>query len=125
MINRTLGTALEPGRVYLSTQAHRHIATDHAGDYRLVMDTIEVAIREPTYLGQAPRQASNFELIKRVAVQEEDESGKVLRRYHVLIAVSLEPDDRGDYRVASGYCVKEQTIERRRAAGRLFPPQKG
>lgn len=52
IINRTLGTALEPGRVYLSTQAHRHIATDHAGDYRLVMDTIEVAIREPTYLGQ-------------------------------------------------------------------------
>jgi hypothetical protein len=115
---------LRPGQVYLSARAHEHIASDHASDYRLVIDTLAAAITEPTYLGQAPHHASNFEAIKRVAVTEEDEGGKILRRYYVLVAIRFEPDLRGDYRIVSAYSIKEEEANARRAAGRLLPPKK-
>ncbi len=99
MINRTLELELAPGRVYLSARAHRHIAIDHAPDYRIVMDAIEATILSPTFVGQAPRHAANFEMIKRLAVIEEDEAGRTLKRYFVLVAIRLEPDENGCYRI--------------------------
>jgi|tagenome__1003787_1003787.scaffolds.fasta_scaffold20467564_2 hypothetical protein len=124
LVSRTLGMDLAPGRVYLSAAAHRHIAKEHPADYRMVISTLEAAIAQPTYLGQAPHQPDNFECIKRVTITEQDESGRVLHRYYVLIAICFEPDDHGDYRVVSGYAVKEIEVETRRQAGRLFPPKR-
>jgi len=85
IINCTLGLELEPGEVYLSGKAHRHIANDHVADYRLVMDAIELAISEPTYVGQAPHHPRNIEVIKRVTVAEE---GGVRRCYVLSLSVS-------------------------------------
>lgn len=123
VINRTLSMELHAGRVYLSASAHRHIAQDHASDYRVVMDSLEATIAEPTYLGQAPHQENNFEAIKRITVIEQDESGRVLRRFYVLVAICFEPDERGDYRVVSGCTLKQEQVDSRRRSGRLWPPR--
>ena len=52
LINRTLGTELEPGRVRLSARAHRHIAEDHPDDYQTCMAALPGAVAAPTYIGQ-------------------------------------------------------------------------
>ncbi len=92
LINRTLGTELGPGRVRLSGRAHRHIAEDHPNDYATCMKALPSVIAAPTYIGQAPHHARNIELVKRV---------RGIAGWMVLVAVGLEPDRRGDYRVRS------------------------
>lgn len=124
IVNRTLSLELGAGRVYLSARAHRHIAEDHPADYRLVIENLEIAVLEPTFLGQAPHHTRNFEAVKRIAVTEADENGRVLRRRYVLIAVSLVPDRHGDYRIVSGYTLKEEEVQTRRNNGRLLIPKK-
>jgi len=38
---------------------------------------------------------------------------------HALVAIALEPDSRGDYRVRSCYLVEQAKVEARRQHGRL------
>ena len=40
----------------------------------------------------------------------------------VLVAVGLEMDDAGNYRVRSCYLVTEEQVDQRRRNGRLRPP---
>ncbi len=115
LINRTLGTEIEPGRVRLSGRAHRHIAEDHPGDYATCMKALPSAIAAPTYIGQAPHHARNIELVKRV---------RGIEGWMVLVAVGLEADRRGDYRVRSAYLIREATVEGRRLRGRLAVPRR-
>lgn len=115
LINRTLGTELDPGRVRLSARAHRHLAEDHPDDYRTCMAALPGAIAAPTYIGQAPRHSRNIELVKRV---------RGLQGWMVLVAVGLEPDRRGDYRVRSSYLVRESAVEGRRLRRHLFTPKR-
>ena len=115
LINRTLGTELDPGRVRLSARAHRHIAEDHPNDYQTCMAALPGAVAAPTYIGQAPHHARNIELVKRV---------RGVEGWMVLVAVGLEPDRRGDYRVRSSYLVRESTVEGRRLRGRLLTPKR-
>ena len=115
LINRTLGTELEPGRVRLSARARLHIAEDHPNDYQTCMAALPGAVAAPTYIGQAPHHARNIELVKRV---------RGVEGWMVLVAVGLEPDRRGDYRVRSSYLVRESTVEGRRLRGRLLTPKR-
>ncbi len=115
LINRTLGTELDPGRVRLSGRAHRHIAEDHPNDYATCMKALPSAIAAPTYIGQAPHHAGNIELVKRV---------RGVQGWMVLVAVGLEPDRRGDYRVRSAYLIREATVEGRRLRRHLFAPKR-
>jgi CO/xanthine dehydrogenase FAD-binding subunit len=112
-IDATLGTELEPGQVYLSARAHEHIAKDHPADYAVVMRHLPAVVARPTFVGQAPLHARNMELIGRVRVAG--------RRGHVLVAVGLEPDEGGRYRVRSAYVVEEAKVEVRRQKGYLRP----
>ncbi len=112
-INAVLGTELEPGHVRLSEQAHRHIAEDHPGDYAMCFPALAAAIAEPSFIGQAPRRTGNFEMLRRINHPE----GKV-----VLVAVGLDMDGAGDYRVRSRYLVTGEQVDRRRRDGRLRPP---
>src|SRR5690348_3977020 len=66
LINAVLGTELEPGRVLLSAQAHKHMAEDHPTDYPACIAALSTAIAEPTFIGQAPGISRNFELIRRL-----------------------------------------------------------
>lgn len=115
LINRTLKTDLEPGELYLSRQAHWHIAKDHPEDYAMCMSALRRVGQSPGLIGQAPKHADNFELVIRFrSSQQEGE--------YVLIAVGLERDRDGLYRVKTAYRVPERTITTRRAAGRLCLP---
>ncbi len=49
LINRTLGTELDPGRVRLSARAHRHIAEDRPDDYPTCIGALPGVIAAPTY----------------------------------------------------------------------------
>jgi len=113
LVNAALGTELEPGRVRLSTLAHKHMAEDHPDDYATCIATLPLAVADPTFIGQAPRKTGNFEMLRRVNRPD----GKV-----VLVAIGLERDDRGDYRVRSCYLVSAETVDSRRRAGRLIAP---
>ena len=42
LVNRTLGTELDPGRVRLSVRAHRHIAEDHPNGYATCMKALPI-----------------------------------------------------------------------------------
>jgi hypothetical protein len=115
-VNAAIGADLVPGRVRLSAQAHRHMAEDHADDYQACFAALPLAIASPSFAGQAPGQTRNFELIRRIARPD----GK-----SVLVAIGLEPDDAGDYRVRSCYLVRADTVDERRRNGRLravLPP---
>ncbi len=115
LVNRTLGTELDPGRVRLSRMAHRHMAEDHPDDYATCIAALPAAIAAPTYIGQAPHHGRNIEFVKRV---------RGVKGWMVLVAIGLEPDERGDYRVRSAYLVTEATVEHRRQTGRLLPPKR-
>ncbi len=115
LINATLGTELEPGRARLSSTAHRHMADDHPADYQICIAALKAdAITAPTFIGQDPSHGGNFVLVKRVGLPD----GRA-----VLVAIGLEPNDRGDYSVRTSYLIPQRTINARRGAGRLkIPP---
>lgn len=115
LINRTLQTDLEPGELYLSRQAHWHIAKDHPDDYALCMAALRRVGHSPGLIGQAPEHSDNFELVIRFRSTQQ-------KGGYVLIAVGLERDQSGLYRVKTAYRVPERTITSRRAAGRLYLP---
>ena len=114
-INKALGTELEAGEARLSATAHKHMAEDHASDYVACIAALPSAIVGPTFVGQAPEHTRNFEIIRRVPRPD---------RKSVLVAVCMEPDDRGAYRVVSCYLIDSADVDARRAAGRLvqIPP---
>lgn len=99
----------------VSAAAHRHMAEDHPDDYATCWAALALAVAEPSFIGQAPRKTGNFEMLRRVRHPD----GKV-----VLVAIGLEPDDRGDYRVRSCYLVSAETVEKRRQEGRLVAPRR-
>ncbi len=110
LINAALNTELEPGYARLSRTAHRHMATDHAADYPVCIAEIAATIAAPTFIGQAPEHGRNFEMVRRIG--RADGSA-------VLVAIGLEPDDRGDYRVRTCYLLEAGKVEDRRRQGRL------
>lgn len=110
LINSALGTELEPGRAVLSARAHRHMAVDHPADYPICMAALADAIAAPNFIGQDPKHRENFEIVKRVGLPD----GRA-----VLVAIGLEIDDDGCYRVRSSYLISQRTIDARREAKRL------
>jgi hypothetical protein len=99
--------------VRLSATAHRHIAKDHPDDYPVCFPALAATIAEPSFIGQAPRRTGNFEMLRRIR----HPNGKL-----VLVAVGLEMDAAGDYRVRSCYLVSAEQVDQRRRDGRLKPP---
>ena len=92
------------------------MAEDHPADYPVCLPALVLAVASPSFIGQAPRHNRNFELIRRIARPD----GKV-----VLVALGLEPDAAGAYRVKSSYLISAEDVDARRQAGRLkavLPP---
>ena len=111
-VNSVLGTELLPGRVRLSEQAHRHIAEDHPEDYVICRNALAAAIARPSFIGQAPRRTGNFEMLRRINHPD----GKL-----VLVAVGLDVDSVGNYRVRSCYLIGAEQVDERLRNGRLRP----
>lgn len=117
-INRVLGTELDPGKGYLSPQAHRHVVEEHPADYPVCLANLESAIADPTFVGQAPNHSENFEMIRRLP------SAGAGQRASMLVAVSLARDALGRYRVRSMYLIDEAELERKRQKGTVKPVPK-
>lgn len=115
IINRTLGIELEPGPVHMNRLAHRHAAEAHPDDYPICRQHIAEVIRDPTFIGQAPKHRENIELLRRLR----EPPGSA-----VLVAVSLGLDESGRYRVRSCYLVTEDQIGRKRQKGHIHLAQK-
>lgn len=116
LINRTIGTELEPGEAVLSAQAHRHIAEDHAADYPLVIANLQIVISEPSYIGQSPKHSDNFELVRQIWVPK--------GRQAILAAVKMTKNEFGNYNIVSGYCLEEEKVTKRILKGHLVLPKK-
>ena len=107
-VNAVLGTELEEGPVHMSGLAHRHAARDHPDDYADYFRHVATVIADPTFIGQAPKHRENFEMIRRIPGGD----GRAL-----LIAVGVEMDEQGRYRVKSVYSITSAELERKRAKG--------
>lgn len=120
MVEKTLNLELEPGGLYLSAQAHKHIAEDHPTDYPIVGINLDNCVNNPNYIGQSPRHQRNIEFVKRLPVRDKlyDGTERIIT-YIALVAVSVERDQYGDYRIVSGYLIEEKDITTRRASGYL------
>lgn len=116
LINRTLGTELDTGDAILSVRAQQHIAEDHPDDRDLVMSCLEQVIQEPVYIGQSPHHGDAIELVRYVKIPGRDGV--------VLAAVSLIPNDFGNYNVHSAYVISQERVDRRIARGHLFNAKK-
>ena len=86
------------------------MAEDHPADYPVCRAEIEATIATPTFIGQAPGHSRNFEMIRRIGRVD----GSV-----VLVAIGLEPDERGDYSVRTCYLLEAEKVEGRRLQRRL------
>ena len=113
LINTVLGTELEAGIVRLTAQAHGHMAEKHPADYAACIAALPEVVTAPSFIGQAPGHAGNFELVRRVARPD---------GCAVLVAVGLERDSTGFYRVRTSYLINTNTLDSRRRAGRLIAP---
>lgn len=114
-INRTLDYELEPGNVIFTAAAQRHAFKSHPDDYPRCLPHVGSVVTDPHYLGDDLRNPGKIELVARIPAL-----GKGL-----LVAIVVEPDDNGDYSVASCYPVGETKIENRRQAMHLKIPKKG
>ena len=108
-INRALGLGLAPGKAWLSSVIHAKTATKHAADYNTVMKFLGECCRAPTYIGQHKKHPDKVELILDAALPGETA--------HVLVAVVLASNPRGNYSIASAYCVNDDEVAQRLARG--------
>ncbi|MCP1236497.1 hypothetical protein NKW55_07730 [Gluconobacter kondonii] len=115
IINRTIETDLLPGDLYLSKQAHWHIAKDHPEDYDACMRAIRCAAERPGLIGQSPKHGDAFEIIVRFRATSSPQ-------LFTLIAIGMERDERGVYRIKSSYSIAETAVENRRRNGHLKIP---
>jgi hypothetical protein len=116
LINKTLGTEMDAGDAVLTARAQDHIEQDHPDDFALVMHCIELVIKDPTYIGQSPHHGGEFEMVRYVKMAGSDGT--------VLAAISLTPNDFGNYNVHSAYTISQARVDRRIARGHLFNTKK-
>lgn len=108
LINRTLGTELEPGEVVLTRAGERHAARRHPADFPRCLPFLEAIVSNPFYIGDDHENAG-IELIARLPSVGE----------FVLVAVNITPDAAGRYQISSFYPVSAAKIQSRREKGFL------
>ncbi|MBR0684419.1 hypothetical protein JQ594_00690 [Bradyrhizobium manausense] len=107
-INKALEMELAAGDVVFSVGAQVHAERRHPDEFLLCLPYLSGIISDPLYIGDDHKNAG-IELISRVTVANT----------MVLVAIKLEPDERGRYHVLSFYPVKTAKIENRRQKGFL------
>jgi hypothetical protein len=110
-INNTLGLELDPGPVVLTRAAQRHAARRHPEDYSQCLPHLAQVVLRPLYIGDDFKNEGKIELVGRVRAISSA----------ILVAVALEADDAGHYRVCSFYPISEEKIEKRKERRHLLP----
>lgn len=110
VIEATLGIEVEPGPVVFTVSNQKHARARHPDDFGRCLPHIGAVIANPMFLRDDYKNAGKIELISRVPALG---SG-------LLVAIEIEPDAQGRYRVASMYPVSQKKIDGRREAGTLL-----
>jgi hypothetical protein len=113
MLNRTLSLDLEPGDVVLSTAAQVHAQRRHPAEYPVCLPHLAQIIATPRYVGDDFRKSGKIELIGYART-----AGSL-----VLVAVSIETDDKGRYHLRSFYPISDDKANARREKGFLRIPK--
>ena len=108
LIERTLKLELDPGPIVLTRGAMRHVKRRHPADFERYLPFVARIVRDPTWIGDDLLNPDKIELVGRIPGGE-----------GLLVAVVLERDERGRYRVASFYPVAQKKIDARRRSGYL------
>jgi len=116
LINKTLDMYLEPGDLWVSKAAHRHIVEKHPDDYRFIIPALSKLISNPQYIGLDTRHKGNFNLICRHSNDEP---------VRVLVAIGVERTKYGTYNLKSAYRIKQKDIDSRRNKRTLLIVQAG
>lgn len=110
IIEATLGIEVEPGPVVFTVSNQKHALKSHPADFGRCLPHIGAVVSNPMYLRDDFRNGGKIELISRVPALGEG----------LLVAVEIQPDEQGRYRVASMYPVSQKKIDSRRQAGTLL-----
>jgi len=114
VINRTLGHDLDDGEVVFTGGAQAHAMKRHAEEFVRCLPHVGSIVCNPDFMGDDFHNPGKIELIGRVPALDGG----------VLVAVIVEPDESGRYRIASCYRVSAKKIENRRQKGLLRPPRR-
>src|SRR4051812_36736441 len=104
LIESTLAIEVEAGPVVFTVSNQKHSATRHPDDFGRCLPHIGAVVAKPIYLRDDFKNGGKIELIARVSALG---SG-------LLVAVEIQPDDFGRYRIASMYPVSQKKIDNRR-----------
>jgi len=110
IVEATLSIEAEPGPVVFTVSNQKHALKSHPNDFARCLPYVGSVIANPMYLRDDVRNAGKIELISRVPALG---SG-------LLVAVEVQQDEQGRYRVASMYPVSQKKIDNRRQAGTLL-----
>lgn len=111
-INAALGLSLGDGDVWVSAQAHRHLAEDHPDDYPHIVAALATIVTGPLYAGQDPKHTKNFYLVRALSASAPNPFG--------LVAIGIQPNGYGGYNVRTAYTIPQATVDARRLANRLL-----
>jgi hypothetical protein len=111
-INRTIGTALLPGKVTVSKIAHEHIAVKHPLEYAQIMAVLPGLVANPAFIGRDPAHPHAFYLV---------DSMEVGPGSFAMVAIAFARSKGGTYKVASAYGLKASQLTSRVKTGRVVP----
>ncbi len=109
VINATIDMELEAGEVILTKGSQKHAAKSHPKEYATCLPHVASIVAAPLYVGDDTINPGKIELIGKVAA-----IGSFM-----LVAVLVEKDKAGHYRIASFYPVSETKIQNRKEKGTL------
>lgn len=109
VVNRAIGTELDPAEVVLTRAGQRHAARRHPADYPVCLPHLAGIIADPLYVGDDFKNPGKIELIGRVQAANS----------FVLVAIDIEQLENGRYRVSSFYTLPDSRVLARRDKGFL------
>jgi hypothetical protein len=112
-INRTLDLELEPGDVIFTAAAQAHAYKRHPADFPKCLPHVGPVVERPHYVGDDFKNPGKIELVARIAALGGG----------LLVAIVVDLDENGRYKVSSLYPIGEKTIENRRQGGHLIIPK--
>lgn len=110
LVNTVLRCALKPGLVHFSAANQDHAFDRHGEEFLACAPHVAAAVLAPEYIGQSPH-LEGFEMVRRV---DQIPGG------YVLVALTLQADEFGRYRVQSVYPINAGALNSRLRKRRLF-----
>lgn len=108
-VNKTLGLEIDDGMVIMSGRSQIHTSNKRPDIYTQCLPHIARIVSAPLYIGDDLKNAGKIELVGRVLSINKT----------ILVAVDLEKDLQGNYRVVTFYPISDQKVTNRLGNGFL------